>query len=363
MRVLYLIDTMAVGGAESLLADLARQLLKDKPGTRVEIITLYRLGMHGKRLQEEGAIPVTALHASRKYDLRLAPRLFHFIKDKDYDIIHTHLFPAGYVAGLASLLTHRPKWVYTEHSCWNRRRAHRLLRPVERFVYSRFCSIIAVSGNVRSALVQWQPQLEPKVVTIPNGVVVPRDIRRAPAAFNGRPLRFIVVGRLVPAKGLDLLLDALSMISERDFAVQVVGDGSQRMELERLAELYGLGNKVEFLGIRSDVQQLMQQSDCLLVPSRWEGLPMVILEAMACGLPVIATPVGGIPEVIEDGVNGYLVPAESVELLAQRLEEVIDNPHILRALGKRARKKVIDGHSIEALAAAHYSLYERLLDA
>lgn len=358
MRILYLIDSLAVGGAESLLIDLTSHFHENCREIQVEIATLYHLGTFGRKLEAKGETRIFSFDGQHKYDPRIVARLLYLVNDREYDIIHAHLFPSSYVAACTSILATEPRWIFTEHNVWNRRRKYRILRPLDRCVYSRFTQIVTVSEKVKSALLDWQPQLEPKVETIPNGVVIPKQVRRRPRMI-GRPLRFIVVSRLEPAKGIDLLLDALRPLRDYDFQVKVAGDGSQRILLEQLTKQYGLTNRIEFLGMRHDIQELMQQSDCLLVPSRWEGLPIAILEAMANGLPVIASRVGGIPEVIQDDVNGMLVPAEDVQSLRSQLEEIIRNPGRLATMGDSARETAIKNYSIEVTAQRHHTIYDR----
>lgn len=362
MRILYVIDSLAVGGAESLLVNLTEYFHRNRSSVQVEIVTLYRLGAFGRQLRSKNEASVFSLQVEDKYNPIIIPRFLDFIKDKEYDIIHAHLFPASYVSAFASFFTQNAKWIFTEHNVWNRRRNYKLLRPLDQLVYSRFQKTIAVSENVKDALLSWQPQLGSKVVSIPNGIVIPEEISQ-PGDFYNRSAQLLVVGRLHPAKGIDILLEALCGLKAYDFEVKVVGEGSQKSYLERLTEQYGLTAQVSFLGVRHDVECLMQNSDCLLVPSRWEGLPMVILEAMANGLPVIASAVGGIPEAVEHGETGYLVPSKNVTALRRVLKCVLENPYLLLNMREAARQKAVDSYAVRIIAQQHLDLYRDLVEA
>lgn len=349
---------MAVGGAESSIAALIRHLRRTAPALHVEVMTLHQVGVLGKELQEE-QIPLCSFNVRYKYDLRTVLRLVRLVQNREYDVVHTHLFPASYVAALASIFAHRPKWIFTEHNVWNKRRNYGVFRIIEKVVYSRFLRVIAVSHFVEQSLLAWMPYLRPKLLTIPNGVVVP-ELAPKKCLPSNRPLRFLFVGRLEYVKGLDLLLEALGELHHCRFELWIAGDGRERERLQQLAAQYGLSHHVSFLGLRRDIPALMQTTDCLVLPSRWEGLPVAILEAMASGLPVMATAVGGVPEVIEDGVNGYLVASEDVVALRQRLQAIMAAPQALSIMGERARESVMANYAVEVVAAQIRALYDSL---
>jgi glycosyltransferase involved in cell wall biosynthesis len=377
MKVLHLITSLELEGAQSLLYNLISFFQRNTPHVRNDLCTLYQPGYFARPLKEAGvsvhclkSAPKSAygLTFFDKYDVAFAGHLVALIKEQRYDVIHAHLFPASLVAGLSSLAVRNTPWVFTEHSAWNRRRAAPLLRILDAFVYSRFQRVVAVSNQVANALTEWQPGIKHKLHVIPNGVPIP-DISESKAQIRdklGLPLDvplILFVGRLSHIKGVDILLRSLSRLNGREYRAMLAGTGAQRDELEQLAIQLGVRDKVDFLGLRDDVWRLMLAADCLVLPSRWEGLPMVILEAMARAKPVIASAVGGIPEVIKDGVTGWLVPPEDPLALAETVNRVLSSPEMACSVGCAARELITTKFSIDVTAHRTLELYEKLLKA
>jgi glycosyltransferase involved in cell wall biosynthesis len=172
---------------------------------------------------------------------------------------------------------------------------------------------------------------------------------------------FLVAARLEPAKGIDVLLQALTLLRahQDDVAVLIAGDGSQRVKLEAEASSLGLNAEtVRFLGLRDDIPDLMEAADALVLPSRWEGLGVVLLEAALSLLPVVATNVGGIPEIVQDGVTGFLVPPEDSEALAHAMARVIAlTPDQRNVMGRSGRRIVEENYSLTAVVDTWLDLY------
>jgi glycosyltransferase involved in cell wall biosynthesis len=360
MRVLYVIDSMGLGGAEAALRNLIEQLPRSDPSLHLELVTVFAHGLWPEH-QLDPALAADSLNIRFKYDGRAIPRLVRKIRHGQYDVVHAHLFPANYLAAVASFFVHGPRWIYTEHNIWNRRRKILPLKLVERVIYSRYQRVVAVCQPVVDSLLRWQRQLRSKIVVIPNGVPIGTRAQDTAAVPANKPVRFFFAGRLERAKGVDLLIEALAQLDNRHFELIVAGQGSQRAHLEQLTNDRHLSDQVRFVGANHDLSKWMQSADCLVLLSRWEGLPMVVLEAMERGLPVIASDVGGLPEMIIDGVNGYLVSAGNVAALARRLQAIINSPDVLRSLGINARQKIIDGYSIDRVAQQHLDLYRSLI--
>ncbi|MBN1939560.1 MAG: glycosyltransferase [Candidatus Aminicenantes bacterium] len=324
----------------------------------LEVVTLYGLGTSGRGAEGLG-VPIHNLDLKSKYSPAGLWRLVRFIRSRRYDVIHVHLFPASYFAALSSFFVRARAWVYTESSSWNRRRRYPSLRPLESLVFSRFKAVIAVSRLVAENLIDWLPTTRKKVRVIPNGVPIAR--LAGTRAASGRAPVILFVGRLEWMKGVDILLRALAGMRKTDVRLQVVGDGTLRQSLENLAAELGIGERTEFLGLRSEVGPLMDRADCLALPSRWEGLPMVVLEAMSRGLPVVASSVGGVPEIITQGVSGWLVPPEDSEAMAATLASVLTNPALRRQVGRNARERIRQDFSIERMAQKTVALYAEII--
>jgi glycosyltransferase involved in cell wall biosynthesis len=209
-----------------------------------------------------------------------------------------------------------------------------------------------------------------RVVTIPNGV----DLQRFQPARYDRRLRqelgipdeaplVGVIGRLTHQKGHVHLFHALPLLLKKFPSLRclVVGDGELREELQMLAASQGLTSHCFFLGVRRDIPQVLAALDVLVLPSLSEGLPYAALEGMAMAKPVVASAVNGVPELIQDGITGRLVPREDPHALAKAVEEVLADPAAAAMLGRAARRRVEQRYSIEEWIRRLESFYERLL--
>ena len=359
LRVLHLIHSMPIAGAESVLANLLICLNDCEPDLHVELATLKGNG-HFSELVAAAEIPVHTLDMAGIYDIRVLPKLIRLVSEGNYDIVHVHLAFPSYCAALASYWVRKSCWVFTEHSERNRRRDWWFFRPIDSAVYSRFIAVNACSRAVRQSLEQWVPSVAPKMVTIPNGVPIPRLVEKGAVDGQRGLTRLLFAGRLEHVKGVDLLIEAVSRLQFFDFELKIAGYGTQQDYLEELVETYGVQDKVEFVGARDDLDDFMRWADVMVMPSRFEGLPMVLLEAMSFELPVVATRVGGIPEVIENGVNGWLVDPENVDCLTAQLQQLLENPQLLFGIGERARQRIQSEYSITLMMERHTALYRRL---
>lgn len=202
-----------------------------------------------------------------------------------------------------------------------------------------------------------------QVITIPNGVDLERfKSLQWPTLAQSEPLRLLFVGRLARQKGLDVLLGALATLRDRiAFKLRVVGEGDERDRLCGQAHQAGLGGHVEFRGHSADITQDYAWCEILVMPSRFEGMPNVALEALSSGRPVLGSRVGGITELVAPGVNGWLVPGEDADALAGSIARMALQRDELRIMGREGRRIVEERYSLDASAAQYLRLYERLL--
>lgn len=204
-----------------------------------------------------------------------------------------------------------------------------------------------------------------RVVTIPNGVDAGRFTALSwPDVKDSDPIRLLFVGRLAHQKGLDVLLGALAKLRDRlAFTLRVVGTGDELDRLRKQVHVAGLDGRVEFRGSSARVIEEYAWCEVLVVPSRFEGMPNVVLEALSCGRPVLGTSVGGVADLVEPGVNGWLVPVEDRDALAEGIAQISMQRQLLRAGGIAGRRVVEQRYSLEAAASGYMKLYERLLAA
>ncbi len=361
IKVLNIIDSLYVGGAESLLSNF---LIESKKylDFQIDACTLYSRNIFKEKLVSN-EIKVYDLNLPFKYDFRGVFRLARLINSNNYDVVHVHLFPADIMVAVASLFANRrTKFIFTEHNIFNRRRSIIIYKPIDKFVYSRYQKIVCVSEKVRESLINYFEELEIKAIVIRNGIPVPDR------KFNNEVKKkyyILCVGRLEEAKGIDVLLKAIAILKEKansSLNAAIVGDGSKKDMLLNLSKSLGVENIVQFMGVRKDVSYLMDASKIFVLPSRWEGLPMVILEAMAHRLPIISTPVGGIPEVIINGENGILVPKEDPYSLSEAILRLLNDEELLKKLSQNAYEFVKRYYSIETYTKNLLELYKEVLN-
>jgi L-malate glycosyltransferase len=231
----------------------------------------------------------------------------------------------------------------------------------QRGAYS-FAHRVVANSSAAAARLRREGIARRRMVCIPNGI----DVTAFPLSTGGRPLRRIVsVARLRPEKGLDTLVDAFASLSRvyADATLTIVGDGPLRDSLESRIASLGLTGRVRLTGHRDDVAAVLRDHDLFALASRSEAFPNAVIEAMAAGLPVVATDVGGIPELVEHAVNGLLVPPGLPGPLARALTSLIARPSFSRALGRKARADVSARYSFERMVRQFETLYLAELNA
>jgi len=271
-------------------------------------------------------------------------------------VLHMHNETALFYGALAGLLARVPMLIYTEHDgvfprSWP-------MRWMNRRLVKRLTQATAVSDAVRQLWCRHDGIYPGAVQVVPNGVPdVGVQTRRAKRPTPGR-LRVGTVGRLSYEKGMDVLVEAFALVRRclPDADLVVVGDGAERAALERLASERGLTGAVSFLGLRDDVPALLGGFDVFVLPSRTEGLPMAILEAMSAGLPIVATAVGGVPEVIRHGRNGLLVRPEAPNDLADAIVRVACDEDLRCRLGRAARAEFDERYDISHMVDAYEAI-------
>ncbi|MBN2581565.1 MAG: glycosyltransferase [Planctomycetes bacterium] len=359
-HILQLLPEVDPGGAERVVLMLARHLPRER--FDVSVAALDGRGALGAALREAGC-PVYDLGGRGCYSVGSLPAFCRLVRTVRPDIVHSHLFRAHLAAAWSGCRKHTRAVVMTEHQADPRRWAMWLLRRAAR----RADALTAVSEGVRSHLIArgFSPE---SVLMLPNGIETQPLAEAQPACRatlslpdDARMLLF--AGRLTRQKGLDVLLAALSSLAADypSLRLVVAGDGEDRPALTALAARLGLAQRVVFLGRRDDVPSLMKAADVVVLPSRWEGLSLVLLEAMAAGRPVVATRVEGQTETIDHGRTGLLVESESPEAMAAAICRVLDDTALAARMSEAAAAQVLQHFTATAMASRYADLYDRLL--
>jgi glycosyltransferase involved in cell wall biosynthesis len=359
-KLLLLITLAETGGAQSYVASLLPALV-----TRFEVV----VAAHG-----DGPL-ADAAHAAgvRFVRLRHVRRAVHPVRDalgllelralmrrERPEILHANSSKAGILGRLAAAWTRVPVRVFTVHG-WAFKAytglPSALYRWTDRLMAPLTTVTICVAESELRAGLAARTCRRDRSVLIPNAV----DVKGASvAALEGDPPRLVTVGRLASPKDPLALIGALADVGS-PFRVLVVGDGPDRAGVEAAARRLGLDAAVEFAGERRDVAALLAGADVFVLASRSEGAPLSILEAMAAGLPVVASNVGGVGELVVDGETGLLVPPRDPAALTEALERLLADPALRRRLGAAGRRRALERFDLEAFRRAHVELYEREL--
>jgi glycosyltransferase involved in cell wall biosynthesis len=294
--------------------------------------------------------------------------LLALLRSGAVDVLHSHKFGSNVWGSLLGRSSRVPVIVSHEHS-WSYQ-GQWMRRAIDREVIARFSdAFIAVSRADRRRMIELEGIPADRIVVIPNGIAVPPPHERRPmrAELGIPPHAPLVasVGVLRPEKGMDLLVRAAErlVVEFPDVRVLIAGDGSQRDALERQIAKAGLENVVRLLGHRTDVPEILDAADVAVSASEREGSPLAVLEYMEAARPIVATGVGGVPELIEDGTHGVLVPPHDPAALAAGIATLLRDPERARELGVRARERRRREFDFEVTVDRVEELYERLLAA
>ena len=365
-HVLQLIDGLRIGGAEILLRELSMGLVRR--GFRVSI----GYSSSGPLVQELTALgfPLIRLPRLMRIDLTLFLGMVSLIRRESPQIVHTHLFKSDFHGRLAARVAGAPVVVSTLHSIdrWAQGRSLGVLYGWT----ARFADrLIAVSEDVRRFHATYTGVPEEKFVTIENGVDIHRfagfesagQAVRKELEFDNAAVVFGIVGRLTPPKDHSTFLKAAALILQKAPQARflIVGEGPLREDLQLQAQEFGLGNTLVFIGLRNDIPAVLAALDVLVFSSLWEGLPVSLLEGMAAARPVVATTVGGIPEVVLPDKSAFLVPAGDAVALAEACLRLVSDSTTRRSMGQAGLARVVAHYSIDAMVDRTAALYAKLL--
>lgn len=351
MRIVQFITPSQIGGAEVHVLSLAARLLRR--GHDVTVIC-----PRGRDLERElraRDLPLWAPRTTGKFDPVTLIRLARRLRSWRADVLHTHLSTASLLGSLAARLAGVPA-IATVHG-----------------LNSKTCfqcadRLIAVSQAVKQHLTA-QGVSPDRIRVIYNGIDLPADVHTPQPDLRQRvaPASAVVfgtVGRLGPEKGHRYLLEAAAQLSRRaglpPVHVLIVGQGREEAPLRALAQRLGIGDRVTFAGFQREVWPYLAIMEVFVLPSLKEGLSLSALEAMALGKPVVASRVGGTPEVVEDGETGMLVPPSDASALAEALASLVRSPEAMERMGRAGRQRVAERFGAERMASEIEEVYREV---
>lgn len=356
MKVLFVITGLGMGGAENLVVNLADYFKLHGH----QVIIAYAFGdVVVKPRSDE--IPVISLGVKSYRDFFLGYlNLRKVINDFKPDVVHSHMIHANLLSRLVRVTTTIPRLICTAHSTNEGGRLRMLIYRMTNFLNDVFTN---VSDDAVSKFISLGAAKVGQIISVPNGVDTNKfhfDIRCCNDLPRANGEKYIIaVGRLSAAKDYANLITAMSLVvlNNNKVKLKIVGDGELKKELHDLVVKLKLEENIDFLGVRHDIPQLMSASDLFVLSSAYEGFGLVVAEAMACELPVVATDCGGVKEVV--GECGWLVEPKNPELLAHAVLNVLSLSHEQRIFFcKKSRERVIDKFSLDRTAKKYLSLYK-----
>jgi glycosyltransferase involved in cell wall biosynthesis len=364
LRLLCMLDELDIGGTEQQILELVRGIDRD----RFEpMVCCFR---HGRKAQEiaDLGVPVFQVAKSHKLDAGIILRIAKLLREHRIDILQTYLWTANTWGRVAARMAGTPVVVASERNVDIWEQSYK--RLIGGYLAGATDKIIANSEAVREYLLGRGGLAPEKVVRIYNGVNFERFEkpfdpleRRRELGMPNNALLAGVVARVEPAKDHDTLLHALASVREEtsNLHLAVVGDGRQTERLTALAHELGIGDRVHFTGFRTDAAEWIRTFDFSVLSSVKEGLSNTVIESMAAGKPVIATAVGGNPEVIVEGETGFLLPPRQPELFGAAIANLVAHPAKIRELGAASKIRVESLFSVEKMVDNTSNLYLDLI--
>ncbi len=362
IRVLHIIYSFASGGAERFVLDLMQAMDKEK--FEVAAVSLRPdLGRPFEKEIREKKLKVYFLNKRRGLDPRVFFRLYGVFKKYAPHVVHTHLHVLRYTL-LPTILCGIPVRIHTVHDIAQRD------APIAKLFNSiafRFGNVVPVSiSNAVADTVREVYGQNLYTPVIYNGLPTDRFLQHSnkPKENSKQNIVLMNIARFWPQKNHKLLIEGFSIAVKEysNMELWLVGDGPLRPEVEKIVKEKGLSQKVTFLGIQSNIAELLSESDIFVLTSSWEAFGLVNVEAMALRKPVIATAVGGIPEIVEDGKTGILVPANDPKALAQAIVKLAKNPALRESMGEEGQSRAVEYFDIKQTARQYEELYLRLLN-
>jgi glycosyltransferase involved in cell wall biosynthesis len=373
VHLMMITDEIGVGGAEQVVLDLSesidpvrfrRTVCLTRSIEACDPSDEFHSLARAEQLRSAG-VQLIELGRQSRANLWAWPRLLRFMRSEKVAIVHSHKFGSNFWGAVTGALTRTPVVIAHEHT-WSFE-GQPMRRVIDRSTSRIVDAMIAVSEPDRQKMIEIVGIRPDRVVYIPNGVRPPRQgdgraVRHAEGIPDDAPV-LVSVGNLRAQKAYDVMLEALAIVL-RDFPdvrLLIAGGGGQAESLRALAGRLGIDDSVSFLGVRGDVPDVLAAADIAVTSSDFEGSPLAAMEYLGAGLPVVATNVGGMPELVIPKLNGTLVPRRDPAALAAAICELIANPHLAREMGEKGRLRHKTEFSLDAMVARIEALYADLL--
>ena len=364
----YVVTALNPGGTERLVVEMAKYF-NGQTDCRVFVVCLDEPGAWAADLRIHG-ISVDCLWRQPGYDIAISQRLKTLLKNKRCTLLHAHQYSPWFYAAIACWMLPKVKLVFEEHGRFYPEVKKPLRKMFNRcLIQTRTQQVVAVSQDIKRRLVRYEGVAERKTIVIPNGchaveaiTHLELDVKKQEINAPKDAFVFGSVGRLDSIKNYSLLIKAVAALKAKGLNVMgvIAGDGPEGPSLRAQIAAAHLEDSFILLGHRGDATKLMQCFDAFVLPSFSEGTSMALLEAMSCGLPIIATKVGGNPEVVENEATGWLVASDNVDELVSAMADAYGDAGKYSRLSQAARRRFFNHFTFDKMVSSYHALYVKL---
>ncbi len=367
IKIMQITHDLNYGGLQKLVVDISKNL--DKSRYQVSVCVLREGGPLEEELLKEDIKIIKLPPANNGIDYLSFWKLFKIFREERPNIIHTHNTQPFVEGGIAAILAKTPVHVHTDHG---RQFPDKRRYMFAEWVFSHFANqMVAVSENLKKDISKYESISPDKIKVILNGIdgnkyknKIDKNKKRQELNIDNRYNPILgFVGRLSSEKGLTYLIKAMKNLVKEfpNILLLIVGDGGLLEELTQEAKALGLENNIRFLGPRPDINEILGILDVFVLPSLREGLPLVLLEAAAASLPIIATEVGGNKQVVTDGINGFIVKPGDVISLYNAIKQLIIDEGMRKEFGCKSFDLFINNFTIDKMIKEYETIYQDCL--
>ena len=353
MKILQVIPYFCFGGAETMCENLTYAL--KKMGHEVTVVSLYAERTPISQRMEAAGVEICYLDKKLGLDISMVSKLAKIMKKACPDVVHTHLDVIKYAVAAAKLAGIK-KCVHTVHNVADKEAEGRVQKIINTIYFKLGWSTpVALSPEVQGSILSFYGLKKDQVPVVYNGIDLSRCAPKE--TYHADAITLVHIGRFNEQKNHEGLLKAFQKIRQRypDCSLNLLGDGELRESMESLAKELGIAENIRFLGSQSNVHPYLQSADIFLLPSRYEGMPMTIIEAMGTGLPIVASAVGGVPDMITNEESGLLVPCDA-DAVSEAVLRLMADEKLREKLGRKAKEESCR-FSAEYMAEQYCSAY------
>ena len=364
IRLLQIVRDLDLGGLQQVVYNLCRTI--DRSQFEVAVLCLHETGIFAADIEALG-IPVYLLEQKADgVDYLAFLKVASLMKRLGIDVVHTHNTQAFFDGTLGALFAGAKTVINTDHA---RNFPDAVRYMIAEWALSKFAyKVVGCSDHTSQQLIKYEKISPKKVVTIPNGIDgsrfkinIDREAKRTELGIRSQGAILGIAVRISEQKGITFMLNAMRAILRKhpETTLVIAGDGELKSSLEEEARALGIAESVIFCGPRKDIPELLQLFDVYVLPSVWEGLPMIILEAMAAGCPIVASDVGGVSSAVKHDETGLLVPAGDIDNLSAAVIRLLDDTSLRETFAKRATDRFETYFSADSMTAKYTQLYLR----